>query len=90
YETPDGPKLLRPDELLQMYGRAGRRGKDAVGYAISLPGKPSLSQARPIFLERPAFEDWPAILRIMDSAGDSPRERAAAAAAFCRRLFSKT
>ena len=89
YETPDGPKLLRPDELLQMYGRAGRRGKDAVGYAISLPGKPSLSQARPIFLERPAFEDWPAILRIMDSAGDSPRERAAAAA-FCRRLFSKT
>lgn len=90
YETPDGPKLLRPDELLQMYGRAGRRGKDAVGYAISLPGKPSLSQARPVFLERPAFEDWPAILRIMDSAGDSPRQRADAANAFCKRLFSKT
>ena len=89
YETPDGPKLLRPDELLQMYGRAGRRGKDAAGYAISLPGGPSLSQARPVFLERPAFEDWPAILRIMDSAGDSPRERAAAAEAFCKRLFSK-
>ena len=90
YETPDGPKLLRPDELLQMYGRAGRRGKDAVGYAISLPGKPSLSQARPVFLERPAFEDWPAILRIMDSAGDSPRQRADAANAFCKKLFSKT
>lgn len=89
YETAEGAKLLRPDELLQMYGRAGRRGKDTVGYAINLPSKPSLSQAHALFLERSEFTDWGAVLRIMDCAGNSPMQRARAANDFCSRLFTK-
>lgn len=90
YETPDGAKLLRPDELLQMYGRAGRRGKDTLGYAITIPSKPSLSQAHTLFLSRADFVDWPAILRIMDSCPiRTASARAAAASDFCSRLFTE-
>ncbi len=35
----DGMRLLRNDEYLQMAGRAGRRGKDTVGYVIYLPDR---------------------------------------------------
>ena len=35
----DGMRLLRHDEYMQMAGRAGRRGKDTVGYVIYLPDR---------------------------------------------------
>lgn len=35
----DGLRLLRHDEYMQMAGRAGRRGKDTVGYVIYLPDR---------------------------------------------------
>jgi len=35
----DHPRILRPDEYLQMSGRAGRRGKDKKGYVIVCPLK---------------------------------------------------
>ena len=33
----DGHRVLNTDEYIQMAGRAGRRGKDALGYVIYLP-----------------------------------------------------
>ncbi len=87
----DGPfqREVRPDELLQMFGRAGRRGLDEVGYLITADRGPRLMDARPRQLRRANEIDWPTLLRVMRRAaetGDSPFD---AARQFCGRLFSE-
>ncbi|MBO7521472.1 MAG: DEAD/DEAH box helicase, partial [Opitutales bacterium] len=89
YEADGKTRSLRPDEMLQMYGRAGRRGLDKLGYAICLPSKPRLSDAREIVLERPNFLDWSAFLRVMQDAAQSGKDHIQAAKNFALRLFSK-
>ena len=37
YRVAEAHRHLRPDELLQMFGRAGRRGLDRRGYALTPP-----------------------------------------------------
>lgn len=86
----EGPYLrqLQPDELLQMFGRAGRRGKDDCGFVIYSDKNPRLSDAYPARLRRANEVDWPTLIRIMHlaaSQGESPFE---AASRFCRSLFS--
>jgi len=49
--------LVRPDELLQMFGRAGRRGMDEKGYVLVAPGKPRLAEAKPLTLKRQGGQD---------------------------------
>jgi superfamily II DNA/RNA helicase len=56
---------VRPDELLQMFGRAGRRGLDERGYVLVLPEKPRLEDAEPIQLRRTTQLDWPSFLAVM-------------------------
>ena len=41
-----------PDELLQMFGRAGRRGLDDTGFVLYTPDQPRLSFARARQLKR--------------------------------------
>lgn len=75
YRAGDESRLLRPDELLQMYGRAGRRGLDTRGYLLVIPGKPRLSEGRPRALRRPDALEWPSLLGVMRMAverGDDP------------------
>lgn len=87
YESFDGTKMLRPDELLQMYGRAGRRGRDTIGYAITLPARPSLSQARQCVLTRADFLDIPSIIRLMSDDSLDTKGRIRKAEEFCEKLF---
>lgn len=79
---------LTPDELLQMYGRAGRRGLDPVGYALCVEDGPRLSDARAKILRRTNRVDWPTILRVMDAAGRRGESPFQAAAELTERLFS--
>ena len=68
YRTDEGVFLLRPDELLQMFGRAGRRGLDDRGYIIVAPKQARMADARPLKLKRSSTLDWPALIRIMGDA----------------------
>ncbi len=88
YETVSGTQVLRADELLQMYGRAGRRGKDKIGFAISLPSKPRLSEAKKGILKRVDAIDSAASIRIMAKAIDENRNHIRALKKFYSSLFS--
>jgi len=87
----EGPfqKELAPDELLQMFGRAGRRGKDDIGYVLSSESSPRLGDGRAKHLRRTNEIDWPTLLRVMKRAGDEGTSPFAAAAALSEKLFSR-
>ena len=61
---------VEADELLQMFGRAGRRGLDEVGYALYTDDLPRLSDARPRQLKRAAQVDWPSLISVMHAAAE--------------------
>ncbi|MBE6414173.1 MAG: DEAD/DEAH box helicase [Verrucomicrobiaceae bacterium] len=88
YETVSGTQVLRQDELLQMYGRAGRRGKDKLGFAISLPSKPRLSEAKKAILKRVDAIDSAASIRVMANAVDNKEDCVEALKRFYSRLFT--
>jgi superfamily II DNA/RNA helicase len=79
---------VQPDELLQMFGRAGRRGLDESGYVLSTPRQPRLHDGRPRRLKRVDFVDWPALIAVMRLAADRGANPFAAAVEFNRRLFT--
>lgn len=77
YRFGEETRSIRPDELLQMFGRAGRRGIDPVGYVLTCPGKPRLRDGRPHRLLPNRRIDWQACLTTLQSAtsaGDNPRK----------------
>ncbi len=79
---------LRPDELLQMFGRAGRRGLDDRGFVLSAEDMPRLFDASPRQIRRINQIDWPTLLRVMETAVESGNDPLARAEDVCRRLFS--
>lgn len=90
YRVADGQRRLRPDELLQMFGRAGRRGLDHCGYAFHTAGTPRLSEARPLRLRREEQVDWPSLMTVLQLAADAGSCPLEATRALTRRLFSET
>ena len=80
---------VSPDELLQMFGRAGRRGLDEKGFVITTRQSPTLSDARAARLARSSLLAWPIFLRVMRHAGARGADPFEAAAQFAARLFAK-
>ncbi len=62
---------LKPDEILQMFGRAGRRGLDETGYVIVTANGIRLLEAHPAHLSRGVLVDWNALLGLMAVASDN-------------------
>ncbi len=79
---------VQPDELLQMFGRAGRRGLDETGYVLVAPDVPRLGDARPRQLKRATQVDWPSLLSVMRGAAARDEQPFAAAVELSRSLFS--
>jgi DEAD/DEAH box helicase len=78
------PREVTPAELLQMFGRAGRRGLDEEGHVLVTERSPRLSQARAGHLRRGTPLPWRPLLQEMVK-GRSVEE---ASAAFQKRLFT--
>jgi hypothetical protein len=79
---------LRGDEILQMFGRAGRRGLDEVGYVLVGANEVRLRDGFPCQLARSGLVDWGALLGIMHAAIENGREPFAEAIRVQRRLFT--
>lgn len=56
---------IAPHELLQMIGRAGRRGMDDTGYMLVSGRTPRLRRAAPLRLKRSAPLPWATLLRLL-------------------------
>lgn len=80
---------IQPDELLQMFGRAGRRGLDERGYALIAPGRPRLQNARARHLKRENRVDWPSLLTVMQTAVERDEKPLLAALDVATRLFGQ-
>lgn len=88
YRREEGEQLIRPDEILQMFGRAGRRGIDETGYVLVSQNEIRLIDAHPLFLSRNGMVDWPALLGLMRSAAEAGVAPYRAAVRAQERLFT--
>ncbi len=79
---------LKPDEILQMFGRAGRRGIDETGYVLVCDNDIRLREGRPVHLARSGMVDWNALLGLMSAAAEAGREPFAEAVRVQQRLFT--
>src|SRR5947199_1558559 len=79
---------LRPDEILQMFGRAGRRGIDETGYVVVSANDIRLREAYPAHLSRSGMVDWSALLGIMSAAATQGRDPFREAVLVQERLFT--
>lgn len=87
----EGPyqRELRPDELLQMFGRAGRRGIDTQGHVIYAANTPRIFDGAPRQVRRVNQLDWPTLLRVMETAADQGQPPLERVAEVVSRLFSQ-
>ena len=81
-------RQVEADELLQMFGRAGRRGLDEVGHALYTNDLPRLSDAKARQLRRAAQVDWPSLISVMHAAKQRGEQPFAAAVQLTQSLFS--
>lgn len=88
YRRDMAEQALRSDEILQMFGRAGRRGIDETGYALISANEIRLLDARPQRLARNGLVDWGALLGIMAAAASLERDPFLEATRVQERLFT--
>ena len=63
---------LKADEILQMFGRAGRRGIDEMGFVLVSANEIRMRDGYPCHLSRSGMVDWSALLGLMSAAADRP------------------
>ena len=79
---------LRSDEILQMFGRAGRRGLDETGFVLITANELRLRDAWPCHLARNGAVDWSALLGLMTVAAEHGRDPFTEAVRAQERLFT--
>ncbi len=79
---------LRADEILQMFGRAGRRGLDETGFVLVTANELRLLDARPCHLARGGLVDWNTLLGLMTAAAEQGRDPFHEAVRVQERLFT--
>jgi superfamily II DNA/RNA helicase len=89
YQAGNFQRQVRPDELLQMFGRAGRRSLDDAGYVLVTPDVPRVHEAVAQKLRRPDALDWPSLLAVMAAGARRDLDPFAEALKLSCRLFSK-
>ena len=88
YRRDNVEHLLRADEILQMFGRAGRRGLDETGFILITANELRLLDARPCHLSRGGLVDWNALLGLMDAAAERGLDPFREAVRVQERLFT--
>ncbi len=88
YRREQVEQPLRSDEILQMFGRAGRRGLDETGFALVTSNGLRLIDASLASLSRGALVDWGTLLRIMSEASRAGLNPYAEAVRVQGRLFT--
>ncbi len=88
YRRDNLEQPLKADEILQMFGRAGRRGLDETGYVIITANGIRLLDAHPGHLARGGLVDWNALLGIMAVASDHGLKPFPEAVRIQERLFT--
>jgi len=88
YRRDNIEQPLRPDEILQMFGRAGRRGIDEVGFVLVNTNGVRLHEGYPAHLSRSGLVDWSALLGIMSAAAEQGRDPFTEAVKIQQRLFT--
>lgn len=88
YRRDQQEQPLKADEILQMFGRAGRRGLDETGFVLITANELRLLDARPCHLSRSGAVDWSALLGIMNVAAQHHRDPFYEAVRVQERLFT--
>jgi hypothetical protein len=88
YMAGNFQRQVQSDELLQMFGRAGRRGLDETGYVLFCSDVPRLGDARARQLKRAAQVDWPSFISVMRAAAERAESPFEAAVRLSHSLFS--
>ncbi|MEY2467240.1 MAG: ATP-dependent helicase, partial [Verrucomicrobiota bacterium] len=79
---------LRADEILQMFGRAGRRGLDETGFVLVTANEIRLLDSRAGHLSRSGAVDWSALLGLMTASAQQGRDPFTEAVRVQERLFT--
>ena len=88
YRRDEAEQLLKADELLQMFGRAGRRGLDETGFVLITANELRLLDSHPGHLSRSGAVDWSALLGIMTAAAQHGHDPFREAVRTQERLFT--
>src|SRR5437899_361723 len=88
YRRDHQEQPIKADEILQMFGRAGRRGLDETGFALISANELRLLDAHPSHLSRSSAVDWSALLGLMTVAAQQGRDPFREAVRAQERLFT--